>query len=44
MEVSRVQRRLLHSLSQEAEKNLESKLVSSLPTPELGDAYHPSQK
>ena len=42
--MSRVQRRLLHTISQEAEKYLGARLLSSLPTPEHGEAYHPSKK
>ena len=42
--ITRVQKRLLHELAQQAELNLEQVLTDELPTPEKSDSFHPATK
>ena len=43
VKVSRVQRRLIHILSQAIEQNLETRLVANVPAPSSCDCFHPAR-
>ena len=40
---SRLQKRLIHIISQQAEAHLETKLVAMVPTPSKDDVFHPAK-
>ena len=44
LQVTRVQKRVLHEISQHAELNLENILSKDMPTPESRDSFHPATK